>query len=139
MVGGDEIREYVVAGRETLLTMLFHCLEVAVAERGNGRQVLIQPRLVLQSLLGLRLQFFKSGEKEGGTEGRREEGRERGKFEQGIIINCQLEMSVVHLLEIEVSRISKHFSFQRLGLPGICEWGMFFSSNISTNSLSALQ
>ena len=39
---------------------------------------------------------------------------------------------------MEVSKISKHFSFHFFGLPGNWERGMLFSFNISSINVSAL-
>ena len=43
-----------------------------------------------------------------------------------------------HLFEMEVSRISKHFSLHLFGLPGNWESGMLFSLSISVTNTSAL-
>ena len=43
-----------------------------------------------------------------------------------------------YLFEMEVSKISKHFSFHFFGLPGNWERGILFSFNISSISVSAL-
>ncbi len=42
------------------------------------------------------------------------------------------------LLEIEVSKISKHLSFHRFGRPGIWDWGIPLLSRVSSNILSIL-
>ena len=49
-----------------------------------------------------------------------------------------MSKKTTYLFEMEVSRISKHFSFHLFGLPGNWESGMLFSLSISVTNASAL-
>ena len=72
------------------------------------------------------------GEGEWGTKRTKRRRNRRGFWRRGIKL-------VSYLLLMEVSSISMHLLLHFLGRPGICDGGIPFRSNVSTNMVSILQ